>query len=77
MGTSVVGASTDSVLVLENLVIHGTNVWNRFYWGFLADSLGTSIFASALANVFECSGLNLFSFALRHLLNRQCWNWIR
>ena len=27
------------VQVLENLVIYGTNIWNRFYWGSLGNPL--------------------------------------
>ena len=51
------------VLVLENLVIYGTNIWNRFYRGSLHNP-GTLIFASALANVLECSGLKPFLFRI-------------
>ena len=48
------------VLVLENLVIYCTNVWNRFDRG----SSNTLIFASALANVLECPGLKPFLFRI-------------
>ena len=45
------------IQVLENLVIYGTNM---ILLGFLRQSSGTFIFVSALANVFECSGLKTF-----------------
>ena len=52
------------VLVLENLVIYVTNVWNRFDRGSLHNPLVLMlIFASTLANVFECSGFKTFSLS--------------
>ena len=50
--------------VLENLVIYGTNVWNRFDRGSLDNPPVHLFFASALANVFECSGLKPFLFRI-------------
>ena len=49
--------------VLENLVIYGTNLWNRFNQGSLDNPL-VHLFASALENVFECSGLKPFFFRI-------------
>ena len=60
--------------VLENL---GTNVWNRFDQSSLDNPL-VHLFLRVLwqmcLNVLD---LNLSSFALHHLLNRQCCNWVR
>ena len=50
--------------VFENLVIYGTNVWNRFDRGSLDNPPVHLFFASALANVFECSGLKPFLFRI-------------